>query len=119
MKYIKKGITSEFTRPLEKIRNHWEEFVEYKTSAKALARSKTNKGNASKKKYHHKLGPGGYKTAAPKWEKAEAALIEKGITLAMADWPLRAKQWFYAHGGSCTHLPGRLWDPMTRPAQSS
>jgi uncharacterized protein YciW len=65
-KYIKKVITLEFTGPLEKIRNHWEEFVEYKTLAEALTMSETNKRNSSKKKYHHKLAPGGYKTAAPK-----------------------------------------------------
>jgi hypothetical protein len=72
--------------------------VEYKTSTEALARSETNKGNTAKKKYHHKLGPGGYKTDAPKLEKSKAALIEKGNTLAIADWTIRSKQWFYAHG---------------------
>jgi hypothetical protein len=61
--FIKKGRTPEFTGPLEKLKNHWVEFVEYKTSAEALARSEVNKENGAKKKYHHKLGPCGYKIA--------------------------------------------------------
>jgi hypothetical protein len=40
--YIKKGRTLEFTRPLEKIKYLWAEFVEYKKSAKDLARSEKN-----------------------------------------------------------------------------
>ena len=43
---------------------------------------------------------GGYKSAVPKWEQAEAALIAKGITPGTVDWPERSKHWFYGHGGS-------------------
>jgi hypothetical protein len=85
--------------------------VEYKTSAEALATSETNKENAAKKKYHHKLGPGGYKTAAPKWEKDEATMVENGINPAIADWPIRSKQWFYMHGGNLHPEIGQIMGP--------
>ena len=58
MKYGKK--TPEFTGHLEKIKDVWTEFVAYKKSATAVARSDKNKANAAKKKYHHRLGTGGY-----------------------------------------------------------
>ena len=82
------------------IKDQWDEFVEYKASSVAVERSEKNKANAAKKKYHHVLGTGGYKSAVPKWEQTEAALIAKGITPTTADWPDRSKQWFYGHGGS-------------------
>jgi hypothetical protein len=48
--------------------------VEYKESELGKQRSEKNKRNAGKKKYHHTMGPGGYKTAKPKWDMQEAAL---------------------------------------------
>jgi hypothetical protein len=35
-----------------------------------------NKENASKKKYHHTLGQGGYKLAILKWEKSKICFLE-------------------------------------------
>jgi hypothetical protein len=72
--------------------------MEYKTSAEALARSEISKKNVAKKKYHHKLGPGG--TRHPRLSgKNEATMIEQGITPVVVDWPIRSKQWFYMHVG--------------------
>ena len=82
--YIKKNKTPEFTGPLEKQKHHWAGFVAYKASPVALQRSEKNKKNAAKKKYHHVMGTGGYKSAVPKWEQSEAAMIAKGITLGTA-----------------------------------
>ena len=67
-----------FTGTLEKHNYHWPAFKAYKESAEAEAISAKNKINAAKKVYHHKLGPGGYKTAKPKWDRAEAACMLKG-----------------------------------------
>ena len=53
------------------------------------------------------MGTGGYKSAMPKWDQTEAALIAKGITPATADWPDRSKQWFYGHGGSLDPQTGQ------------
>jgi hypothetical protein len=59
-----------------------------------------NKENASKKKYHHTLGQGGYKVAIPKWEKMEQDLLARGITPATINWPERSRKWFHGHGGT-------------------
>jgi hypothetical protein len=105
-----KKVPPVFKGTLEKWQPLWPEFVAYKESETAKERSKKNKVNAKKKKYHHKLGPGGYKLSVPKWEAMEADLRAKGITLGTEGWPERAKHWWYAHGGylhpetgMCTH----------------
>jgi hypothetical protein len=70
-----------FTGDFEKIKDHLDAFVEYKTSEEAKKRSEINKKNAAKKKYHHTMGQGGYKSGKPKWKKMEENLIAKGIIL--------------------------------------
>jgi hypothetical protein len=62
------------------------------------------------KKYHHTLGPGGYETAIPKWDKKEEEMIAKGITPEPIrdEWEMRARNWFLAHGGSYNELTGDL-----------
>ena len=98
--YLEEKKAPEFTGPLEKHRDHWDAFVEYKESEEAKQRSAKNKENAAKKLYHHVLGTGGYKSAVPKWDQTEAALIAKGITPATHDWPVRSRNWLLAHGAS-------------------
>ncbi|KAK1556102.1 hypothetical protein QYE76_027169 [Lolium multiflorum] len=71
--------TPDFNGPYEKIKDHWEAFVKYKTSERAKKRSATNTKNAANKMYFHTMGRGGYKASRPKWEKWENDLIEKGI----------------------------------------
>jgi hypothetical protein len=73
--------------------------VEYKTSEEAKKRSEVNKKNAAKKKYHHTMGQGGYKSGKPKWKKMEDDLIDKGIILEILKWNDRSRDWFYWHGG--------------------
>ena len=97
-KYEKK--TPSFTGHLEKLKDVWPQFVAYKKSAVFLKRSTQNKLNAKKKKYHHTLGSGGYKTALSKWEAYENELRQKGITPQTDDWPDRSKFWMYAHGAA-------------------
>ena len=64
-KYIKTGTTPVFTGELEKLRGHWDAFVQYKSSDLGLQKMQKAKDNASKKVYHHTLGQGGYKLAIP------------------------------------------------------
>lgn len=97
--YIDKNLTPNF-EDFPKLQNHWDDFVAYKASAEGQTLSEKNKENASKKKYFHRLGPGGYKTKIPKWEKREAELIAKDVVPETYNWPERSKHWFYAHGGS-------------------
>ena len=89
--WVSKNKVPDFTGALENQRAHWKAFLEYKDSELAKQRSKKNKENAGKKKYHHKLGGGGYVSAEPKWDLIEAAMHEKGIT------PV-ADLWMLAHG---------------------
>ena len=105
-KYIKTGTTPVFTGELEKLRGHWDAFVEYKSSELGLQKVQKAKDNASKKVYHHTLGQGGYKLAVPKWEKMEQDLLDRGIQPATMNWPERSRTWFYGHGGSLDPLTG-------------
>src|SRR4029078_12223892 len=50
-KYIKNGTTPVFTGELEKLRGHWDAFVEYKSSELGLQKVQKAKDNASKKVY--------------------------------------------------------------------
>jgi hypothetical protein len=54
----------------------------------------------SKKQHFHHHVQGGYSAAIPKWQKMEEDLIARGIIPATFNWPLRAKYYFYAHGGT-------------------
>jgi hypothetical protein len=89
----------EVDRAYKKIKDHWDAFVEYKTSEVANKRSKINKKNAAKKKYHHTMGQGGYKSSKPKWKKMEDDLIAKGIIPEILKWNDRSRVWFYGNGG--------------------
>ena len=96
--YVKDKKAPDFTGTLERQRAHWDAFLEYKDSELAKERSAKNKENAAKKKYHHNMGPGGYRTAEPKWDQAEAAMRDKGVTPATEAWPRRVRNWTLGHG---------------------
>ena len=98
--FVEKDETPEFTGQYAKIKDHWPAFVAYKKSEKAKNRLRTNKQNASNKKYHHVTGSGGYKVACPTWEKAENDLLAKGIPPETLedDFPDRGRTWFFGHG---------------------
>ena len=95
-----------FTGEIEKLRGHWDAFVQYKSSEFGLQKVQKAKDNASKKVYHHTLGQGGNKIAIPKWEKMEQDLLDRGIQPATMNWPERSRTWFYGHGGSLDPLTG-------------
>ena len=102
-KYVKGGRkTPVFEGTLENQRAHWDDFVKFKDSELAKERSRINKKNAEKKDKFHKLGPGGYAVAMPKWDKSEKEMEDAGVTPATKSWPPRVRTWFYAHGGSWT-----------------
>jgi hypothetical protein len=90
----------DFEKNFKKQRAFWDEFVHYKLSEDSEERTRWNKDNASKEKHFHHLGQGGYSSDIPEWQKMEEDLIARGIILATLNWPLRAKYFFYAHGGT-------------------
>ena len=98
--YVKKGLTPDFEKDFKNERPYWDAFVQYKSSEDSEQRTTQAKENVSKKKHFHHLGQGGYKAAIPKWQKMEEGLIARGIILATLNWLLRAKYYFYAHGGT-------------------
>ena len=108
--FVKKNLTPNFNAigPYSKLRPYWNEFVEYKKSEEGEARALKNQQNARQKEYHHRTGSGGYKTAARKWEQMEADVIKNQRIPATQDWPERAKNWFFAHGGSLDLQTGGL-----------
>ncbi len=102
-----KGLTPNFNT-FPKLRDHWDEFVAYKTGQQGQAMMDRNKENATKMKYHHHLGSGGYSIAMPKWEETEASLVKRGIEPTTGKWPDRSKFWYYAHGGTLNPVDGSL-----------
>ena len=94
--------TPEFKGTLEKQREHWPAFVKFKESELSKERSRKNKANAAKKTQFHRLGPGGYAVAMPKWDKSEQEMEDAGVTPVTRSWPPRCRTWFYAHGGRWT-----------------
>jgi hypothetical protein len=89
--YVSKQNTPEFKGQYEKLRAVWPKFVAQKESEHAKAVLKINKKNAQKKEYHHIMGPGGYRTSLPNWEKMENSLRDRGIPLGKEGWDPRAK----------------------------
>src|SRR4051812_30569693 len=77
LKFFQKNLTPDFKGATEKIEDHWDDFVKYKTSEKAKKRSEINKRNAAKKTNHHCMGSAGYKGVIPIMKKQEADLLAK------------------------------------------
>ena len=94
--------TPDFKGTLEKQREHWDDFVTFKDSELSKERSMKNKANAARKTQFHRLGPGGYAVALPKWDKSEQEMEDAGVTPVTRSWPPRCRTWFYAHGGRWT-----------------
>jgi hypothetical protein len=72
LKFVKLDKTLDFNQAgYAKLRHQWANFVKYKTSEKALERSRINKENAAKKVYHHNMGSASYAGCMPKWDALE------------------------------------------------
>jgi hypothetical protein len=103
---------------LAKQANHRKAFKEYKESEDAKNLSVKNKIYVDKKKYHHTLGPGGYETAIPKWDKHEQEMIAKGITPEPIrdEWEMRAKNWFLICNDGL-RIPRENWKKIVKESK--
>ena len=91
--------TPEFTGTLENQREHWDDFVTFKDSEISKERSMKNKANAARKTQFHRLGPGGYAVALPKWDKSEQEMEDAGVTPVTRSWPPGAELGSMRMGG--------------------
>jgi hypothetical protein len=89
--FVKLDKTPDFNHGYAKLRHQWADFVKYKTSEKALERSRINKENAAKKVYDHNVGSASYAGCMPKWDALEAKFIATGIRPEPTTWAPRAR----------------------------
>ena len=98
--YLADGEPKEWIGPMMKQREYWPQFVEMKKSAIFKKRSETNKANAKKKKYHHTMGTGGYKSFTPKWVAMEDEMRKQGIIPETEEWERRWANYALGHGAT-------------------
>ena len=91
MQFVEKDKTPDFDNGYEKIRDYWDDFVEYKKSEEALKKSAINKKNAAKKVFHHILGPKGYEGNMGKWEAIEKEYLARDIIPEPTTWNERTR----------------------------
>ena len=58
-----------------------------------------NKANAARKTQFHRLGPGGYAVAMPKWDKSEQEMEDAGVTPVTLSWSPSAELGSMRMGG--------------------
>ena len=75
--YVLKGKTPKFTGANEKLKDHGDEFVEYKKSEEAKKRSAINKKNDVKKEYHHRMGQVATGRPSLSWRKMRMTCLKK------------------------------------------
>ena len=82
--------------------------MKFKESELSKERLRKNKANAAKKTQFHRLGPGGYAVAMPKWDKYKQEMEDAGVTPVTRSWPPRCRTWFYVHGGELDPKTGKV-----------
>jgi hypothetical protein len=86
--------------------NEWDTFIKQYTTIEVIALSNKMEELNAKNKSKHKLRPGGYKVAMPKWAKKEQELCDAGIPDPLEGYTVCTRNWIRGH--SCTYDSGRL-----------
>jgi hypothetical protein len=73
--------------------NEWNTFQQLQTTPEAMARCNRMKELIQKNKMKHRLGPGEYKAAIPRWTKKEQKLHEAGIPDPLEGCTLCTRNW--------------------------
>jgi hypothetical protein len=81
--------------------NEWDTFIQQYTTLEAIALNIKMKELNTTNKFKHKLGPGGYKVAMPKWAKKEQELRDAGIPNPIDGCTVCTRNWI--QGRSCTN----------------
>jgi hypothetical protein len=71
--------------------NEWDTFIQQHTTPQVVALNNKMKELNVKNKFRHKLGPGGYKAAMPKWAKKEQELCDAGIPDSLESCTVRTR----------------------------
>ena len=100
--------TPDFTATLEKQIEHWDDFVTFKYSELSKERMRKNKANAAKKTQFHRLGPGGYVVAMPKWDKSEQEMQAAQVTPVTLSWTPGAELGSMRMGGRWTRRQAKF-----------
>ena len=106
--YLKNGEPKVWNGPMVKQREYWPEFLQMKKSALFLKRSQINTVNAGKKKKHHGMGTGGYRSKTPGWIELEEKMMAAGIMPETAEWDRRHVNYILGHGAEYDLKTGQL-----------
>jgi hypothetical protein len=77
--------------------NEWDIVVQQHTTRQDVALKNKMKVLNVKNKFRHKLGPGGYKAAMPKWANKEQELCDGRILLPLEGCTMRTRNWIRGH----------------------
>jgi homospermidine synthase len=77
--------------------NEWDTVVQQHTTPQDVALNNKMKELNVKNKFRHKLGPGGYKAAMPKWANKEQELCDGRILLPLEGCTMRTRNWIRDH----------------------
>jgi hypothetical protein len=94
--YVQRGLS-----PLNRfgyiMSNEWDTFVQQHTTPETIALSNKMKEMDAKNKFRHKLGPGGYRAAMPKWTKKKQEFREAGIPDPLEGCTVHTRNWIRGH----------------------
>jgi hypothetical protein len=77
--------------------NEWDTFIQQHTTPQVIAVSNKMKALHAKNKFRHKLEPGGYKVAMPKWAKKEQELHDAGISDPLEGCTMHTRNRIWGH----------------------
>jgi hypothetical protein len=96
MYYVQRGLS-----PLNRfgyiMPNEWDTFIQQHTTPQVVALTNKMKELNVKNKFRHKLGPGWYKAAMPKWGKKEQELHDTVIPYPLEGCTVRTRNRIQGH----------------------
>ena len=97
--FVKKNLTPDFDE-YPKVKDFWDDFVQYKKSEEAQLMSERNKANSEKNVYPHRLGTGGYRRKIPEWDRREEELVQRDVLPETNYMSQRSRNYVLARGAA-------------------